>query len=155
MQAFNVCMNQNLADSMNSPQIRIMLVDDHELVRGSWKLLLKQNSRFSVIAECKNGAEAIDEVHRLAPDIVLMDINMSPVNGLEATERITQKNPSARIIGLSINSQPIYARKMMKAGAFGYVTKNSTLQEMTHAIIEVHNGRQYICEEVREKMKEI
>ena len=134
------------------PQIRIILVDDHELVRGSWKLLLKQNTSFSVIAECKNGVEAIDEVYRLAPDIVLMDINMYPVNGVEATEKITQKNPSAKIIGLSINNQPIYAQRMLKAGAQGYVTKNSTLQEMTHAIIEVHSGRQYICEEVREKM---
>ena len=137
---------------MNLPQIRIILVDDHELVRGSWKLLLKQNTSFSVIAECKNGVEAIDEVYRLAPDIVLMDINMYPVNGVEATEKITQKNPSAKIIGLSINNQPIYAQRMLKAGAQGYVTKNSTLQEMTHAIIEVHSGRQYICEEVREKM---
>jgi two-component system, NarL family, invasion response regulator UvrY len=137
---------------MNLPQIRIILVDDHELVRGSWKLLLKQNTRFSIIAECKNGAEAIEEVLRLEPDIILMDINMSPVDGLEATEKITQKNPSAKIIGLSINSQAVYAKRMLKAGARGYVTKNSTLHEMTHAIMEVHNGRQYICEEVREKM---
>jgi DNA-binding NarL/FixJ family response regulator len=137
---------------MDLPQIRIILVDDHELVRGSWKLLLKQNLRFSVIAECKNGAEAIDEVQRLAPDIILMDINMFPINGLEATERITQRNPSVKIIGLSINNQPLYAERMLKAGAQGYVTKNSTLQEMTHAIFEVHNGRQYICEEVRDKM---
>lgn len=137
---------------MNLSQIKIILVDDHELVRGSWKLLLKQNSRFTVIAECRNGAEAIEEVQKLTPDIILMDINMFPVNGLEATETIIQKNPFLKIIGLSINSQPVYAQKMLKAGAQGYVTKNSTLQEMTHAIIEVHSGRQYICEEVREKM---
>ena len=137
---------------MNLPQIRIVLVDDHELIRGSWKLLLKQNSRFSIIGECRNGAEAIEEAQKLMPDIILMDINMSPVNGLEATERIARIAPSIKIIGLSINSQPVYAEKMLQAGARGYVTKNSTLHEMTHAIMEVHDGRQYICEEIRHKM---
>lgn len=138
---------------MSLPQIRIILVDDHELVRGSWKLLLKQNDRFSIIAECKNGAEAIEHAELLAPDIMLMDVNMFPINGLEATERITNKHPEIKIIGLSINSQPAYAEKMLKAGARGYVTKNSTLHEMMHAILEVHDGRPYICEEIREKMK--
>jgi len=128
-------------------------MDDHELVRGSWKLLLKQNDRFSIIAECKNGAEAIEHAELLAPDIMLMDVNMFPINGLEATERITNKHPEIKIIGLSINSQPAYAEKMLKAGARGYVTKNSTLHEMMHAILEVHDGRPYICEEIREKMK--
>ena len=137
---------------MNLPPIRIVLVDDHDLVRGSWKLLLKQNELFSIIGECKNGAEAIEEASKLMPDIILMDINMFPVNGLEATERITQQNLPIKIIGLSINNQPAYAQKMLQAGAKGYVTKNSTLHEMTHAIMEVHNGRQYICDEVREKM---
>jgi|KBSMisStaDraftv2_1062788.scaffolds.fasta_scaffold16235_6 DNA-binding NarL/FixJ family response regulator len=137
---------------MNLPQIRIVLVDDHELIRGSWKLLLKQNSRFTIIGECRNGAEAIEEAQKLMPDIMLMDINMTPINGLEATERIARIAPSIKIIGLSINSQPVYAEKMLQAGAQGYVTKNSTLHEMTHAIMEVHNGRQYICEEIRRKM---
>jgi two-component system invasion response regulator UvrY len=137
---------------MSLPPIRIILVDDHELVRGSWKLLLKQNERFSIIAECKNGAEAIEHAELLAPDIVLMDINMFPVSGIEATERITSKNPDIKIIGLSINNQPAYAERMLRAGARGYVTKNSTLHEMMHAILEVHDGRQYICEEIRNKM---
>jgi two-component system invasion response regulator UvrY len=137
---------------MNLPQIRIVLVDDHELVRGSWKLLLKQNSRFSIIGQCRSGAEAISEAQKLMPDIMLMDINMVPVNGVEATEHIARIAPSIKIIGLSINSQPVYAEKMLRAGAHGYVTKNSTLHEMTHAILEVHDGRQYICEEIRMKM---
>ena len=137
---------------MNLPQIRIVLVDDHELVRGSWKLLLKQDQRFSIVGECSNGAEAVEEAQKLMPDIILMDINMHPMNGMEATERISQVAPSVKIIGLSINNQPAYVEKMMKAGAKGYMTKNSTLHEMIHAIVEVHNGRQYICEEIRLKM---
>ena len=137
---------------MNLPQIRIVPVDDHELVRGSWKLLLKQDTRFSVIGECRNGAEAIEEAQKLKPDIIIMDINMYPMNGMEATEKISQVAPSVKIIGLSINNQPAYVQKMMNAGAKGYMTKNSSLHEMTHAIMEVHNGRQYICEEIRQKM---
>jgi len=137
---------------MNLSQIRIVLVDDHELVRGSWKLLLKQDTRFSVIGECRNGAEAIEEAQKLKPDIIIMDINMYPMNGMEATEKISQVAPSVKIIGLSINNQPAYVQKMMNAGAKGYMTKNSSLHEMTHAIMEVHNGRQYICEEIRQKM---
>jgi len=137
---------------MNLSQIRIVLVDDHELVRGSWKLLLKQDTRFSVIGECRNGAEAIEEAQKLRPDIIIMDINMYPMNGMEATEKISQLAPSVKIIGLSINNQPAYVQKMMNAGAKGYMTKNSSLHEMTHAIMEVHNGRQYICEEIRQKM---
>jgi DNA-binding NarL/FixJ family response regulator len=137
---------------MNLPQIRIVLVDDHELVRGSWKLLLKQDTRFSVVGECRNGAEAIEEAQKLMPDIMIMDINMYPMNGMEATEMITKVAPSVKIIGLSINNQPAYVQKMMNAGAKGYMTKNSSLHEMTHAIMEVHNGRQYICDEIRQKM---
>ncbi|MBS1610723.1 MAG: response regulator transcription factor [Bacteroidetes bacterium] len=137
---------------MNLPQIRIVLVDDHELVRGSWKLLLKQDNRFSIIGECRNGAEAIEEAQKLAPDIMIIDINMYPMNGMEATERINQVAPTVKIIGLSINNQPAYVQKMLKAGAMGYMTKNSSLHEMAHAIMEVHNGRQYICEEIRNKM---
>ncbi len=137
---------------MSLPQIRIILVDDHELVRGSWKLLLKQNHRFSIIAECKNGAEAIEHAANLLPDIMLMDVNMFPVSGLEATAAIKHRNPSVKIIGLSINNQPAYAQKMLNAGASGYVTKNSTLHEMVHAIMEVHDGRRYICQEIQEKM---
>jgi two-component system, NarL family, invasion response regulator UvrY len=137
---------------MNLPQIRIVLVDDHELVRGSWKLLLKQDIRFSVVGECRNGAEAIEKAQKLMPDIILMDINMYPVNGMEATETISKVAPTVKIIGLSINNQPAYVQKMLNAGAKGYMTKNSSLHEMTHAIMEVHNGRQYICEEIKERM---
>ncbi|MEJ0106311.1 MAG: response regulator [Bacteroidota bacterium] len=81
-----------------------------------------------------------------------MDINMFPINGLEATEKIVQATPTIKIIGLSINNQPVYAQKMLNAGAKGYVTKNSSLYEMTYAIMEVHDGRQYICDEIRHKM---
>jgi two-component system invasion response regulator UvrY len=137
---------------MNPKQIRIIIVDDHQQVRETWKLLLQQDKRFVIIAECSNGEEAIQAAKKFTPDIILMDINMQPINGLEATKEITIQMPSIGVIGMSINNQPSYARNMIQLGAKGYVTKNSSKQEMTTAIINVFNGKQYVCEEVRSKM---
>ena len=139
---------------MSSKQIRIVIVDDHTEVRQTWRLLLEQDKRFAVIAECANGQQAIDAAEQLVPDIILMEIDMSPVNGLEATKKILRQNPSMKIIGVSIDDQPSYARTMLKIGAKGYVTKNSSPQEMTTAIIKIFNGGRYICEEVQNKMKD-
>lgn len=137
---------------MNNNKIRIMLVDDHRLILESWKILLDNDPRFSIVAECENGAEAIREAGETIPDIILMDINMSPINGFEATEKILATYPYIKIIGVSINNQPGYANRIMKLGAKGFVTKGSSFEELTHAIMEVHQGSEYICEEVRKNM---
>ena len=83
---------------MNNPPIRIIIVDDHKLVRESWKLLLENNPRFLVVAECANGEMAIELAQQHVPDIMLVDINMSPLNGFAVTEKIVQINPSIKII---------------------------------------------------------
>ncbi len=137
---------------MNNEKIRIMLVDDHRLILESWKILLDNDPRFSIVAECENGIEAIKEATETLPDIILMDINMSPVNGFEATEKILTTNPGIKIIGVSINNQPSYANRILRLGAKGFVTKGSSFEELTHAIIEVQKGAQYICEDVRKNM---
>lgn len=137
---------------MNNNKIRIMLVDDHRLILESWKILLDNDPRFGIVAECENGAEAIREAGETIPDIILMDINMSPINGFEATEKILATYPFIKIIGVSINNQPGYANRIMKLGAKGFVTKGSSFEELTHAIMEVHQGSEYICEEVRKNM---
>lgn len=138
---------------MDESKIKIIIVDDHQMIRETWKLILEQDERLNVIGECKSGAEAIEVAQSLKPDIILMDINMSPINGFEATRKITKSSPSVKIIGLSINNQPTYARNMMQLGAKGYVTKNSPKEEMIKAILEVYNGGTYICEDVRNKME--
>jgi two-component system, NarL family, invasion response regulator UvrY len=130
-------------------QIRIVLVDDHKAIRESWKFFLEKDARFIVIAQCANGNEAIEKVGQLLPDIILMDINMQPVNGFEATKIINQRWPQLKIIGLSVNNHPGYAQKMMELGASGFVTKSSTLSELTTAILKAHAGEHYICEEIR------
>ncbi|SRR5258705_6556340 len=134
--------------------IRIILVDDHDLVRESWKTLLDRENKFTVIAECRNGSEAIELAARLAPDIMLMDINMSPVNGFEATQKITECSPAVKIIGISINNNPRYATKMIGLGAKGFVTKTSAFSELKIAIQRVFDGENYICQEISKKLAE-
>ena len=138
---------------MKLEKVRIVIADDHQLMRETWKLLLEQDKRFSIVAECSNGEEAIQAVKDHEPDIILMDINMHPVNGFEATKKIIRQFPSAKIIGMSLNNQPAYVRNMLQLGAKGYITKSSTKEEMITAILEVYKGKQYICNEVKNKME--
>jgi len=129
-----------------------MLVDDHDLIRESWKELLDKDERFEVIGQCNNGGEAFDRASQLLPDIVLMDVNMTPVNGFDATQRITDNLPSVKVIGVSINNNPKYALKMVNHGAHGFVTKTSIFQELKTAIERVYGGETYICKEIRKKL---
>ena len=137
---------------MSKEMIRIILVDNHKLVRESWKLLLHNNSNLSVIADCDNGQGAIRLVQEIMPDVMLIDINMKPMNGFEVTEQLLKINPSLKIIGLSVHNQPHYASKLIELGAKGYLTKTSPLEEVNHCISQVYNGHYYICEEVRRNM---
>jgi DNA-binding NarL/FixJ family response regulator len=134
--------------------IRLAIVDDHEMIRKTWKMVLQQDERLQVIAECASGADAIVCARELAPDIMLMDINMSPVNGFEATDVISKSFPAVKIIGISINNQPAYARNLMRLGAKGYVTKNSGSQEMMEAIFIVNDGGTYICKDIEYRLTE-
>ncbi|HEU4901323.1 MAG TPA: response regulator transcription factor, partial [Flavisolibacter sp.] len=103
-------------------RIRLVIVDDHRMMRETWKMILQRDPRIEVIAECASGEEAIQCADAQVPDVMLMDINMAPVNGFEATRKIAKAHPEIKIIGLSINNQPTYARNLMQLGAKGYVT---------------------------------
>lgn len=130
-------------------KITILLVDDHKLIRESWSFILNSDSRFTVIGETSNAEEAVEIARQQKPRIVLMDINMTPVNGFEATKLVRKFSPGSKIIGISMHSMPAYARRMLQMGAMGYVTKNSSKDELLTAIMEVNNGRKYVCEEVK------
>jgi two-component system, NarL family, invasion response regulator UvrY len=137
---------------MNKEPIRIILVDDHPAVRRSMRILLGENPVFEVIADCEDGHSAIEQAQLLIPDIMLVDINMSPVDGFAVTETVSKKVPSVKVIALSINNQPKYATLMLQAGAKGYLTKTSPPKEIIQSIIDVHNGQVYICNEIRNLM---
>lgn len=130
-------------------KISILLVDDHRLIRDSWSFILNSDPRFEVIGETSNGEEAIRIAREKRPDIILMDVNMTPVNGFDATKQIRKFSPGSRIIGVSMHSMPAYAKRMLQLGAMGYVTKNSSKDEMITAVLEVHNGHKFICDEVK------
>lgn len=135
-------------------KITILIADDHTLVRETWSFILNTDDRFKVIAESGSGEEAVELAKQLRPHIVIMDINLPGMNGIEATQLIRKYSPASKILGVSLHTQPTYARKMIQKGAMGYVTKNSSREEMFKAIMEVHGGRRYICEEIKNILSE-
>jgi DNA-binding NarL/FixJ family response regulator len=134
---------------MATEPIRIIVVDDHKLARESLSLLLGSDTRFSVVRQCADGHDAIQQGRLLCPDIMLVDINMDPVNGFEVAKNVLETNPEIKIIGISINNTAQYAHRMLTIGARGFVTKGSSLDEVTYAIMEVHNGRTYVSSDLR------
>jgi DNA-binding NarL/FixJ family response regulator len=130
-------------------KITILLVDDHKLIRDSWSFILNSDPRFLVIGETSSGDEAIEIAKNKRPQIVLMDVNMTPLNGFDATKLVRKYSPGSKVIGISMHSMPAYARRMLQMGAMGYVTKNSSKDEMIAAIIEVNAGKKYVCDEVK------
>lgn len=134
--------------------ISILIADDHKLIRETWTYILNNDVRFKVIASCEDSEEAVRLTRQTHPDVILMDINMTPFSGMEATRRIREVWSQSRIIGVTMHSQPSYARKMMQIGASGYVTKNSSREEMMEAIVTVHQGDKYICSEIKDIMSD-
>ncbi|HXB35234.1 MAG TPA: response regulator transcription factor [Puia sp.] len=130
-------------------KVSIMIVDDHTLIRETWSFLLGKNENFDVVAECGDGERAIELARDKRPDVVLLDINMAPMSGFDVLKMIRKYSPSSKIIGVSMHSQPAYAKKMLRLGAKGYVTKNSPRQEMLEAIAEVSKNQVYVCQEVK------
>src|SRR5688500_6674395 len=98
---------------METAPITLLLVEDHTLVREVWNHIFSSDPRFTVLAECGSGEEAMELIATLHPDVILMDINLPGMNGIEATEKILRQWPAAKILGVSMQSQPFYARKMI------------------------------------------
>ena len=132
--------------------IKIILADDHCLVRTGLQRLLDDIEHFTVIGEADNGVDAIALVAEKQPDVVILDINMPKLNGLETTERLHRDFPDVKILIISMHSDEIFPQRLLKAGAHGYLTKDSGIQEIAHAISEVMASRSYICNEVSRKL---
>lgn len=128
---------------------KILIADDHLLIRESWSFILNSQPGFEVVAEAANAEEALNAAKRFQPHVVLMDINLGGDNGIEATEQLLVYSPDSKVLGVSVHSNPAYARNMIRKGARGYVTKNSPREEMFTAIQEVLKGNRYVCAEVK------
>jgi len=132
--------------------INVMLVDDHGLVRDGIKRLLNDIDGIKVIAEAETGEQAIRQVRQKRPDVILMDISMPGIGGLEATRKITRLIPGVKVIAVTIHDDDPFPARLLEAGAAGYLTKGCDVREIISAIRSVYSGRQYITPEVAQKL---
>jgi two-component system, NarL family, invasion response regulator UvrY len=132
--------------------IGVMLVDDHAVVRMGFRLLLEGSRDITVLGEAESGEDAVRRFAELKPDVVVMDISMPGIGGLEAIERILAKQPGIRILVLSAHEDAMHARRVLKAGASGYLTKRSAAEELIRAIGLVHQGKTYLEPGIAQQM---
>ncbi len=124
--------------------IKVLLADDHTIVRQGLKLILSAQPDFEVIGEAANGREAAELAEKLRPDIVLMDVAMPELNGIEATRRMVAANSRIKVLVLSMHKEAVYVREVLKAGARGYILKDAIDTELLNAIRSVARGDGYI-----------
>jgi|TARA_B100000959_G_scaffold201262_1_gene210605 DNA-binding NarL/FixJ family response regulator len=128
------------------------VVDDHQLVRTGTSRLLADIEGLEVVGQADSGEQAIDMVRDLNPDVVLMDVKMPGIGGLEATRRCLRVDPDLKIVAVTVHEDEPYPSKLMKVGAVGYLTKQADLDEMVRAIKKVVSGQRYISSEVAQQL---
>jgi two-component system response regulator NreC len=124
--------------------IRVMLVDDHKIVLDGLRSLLEGNPELEVIAEVRDGLTAVRITQELRPDVVIIDVSLPKLNGIEATRQILAKNPSIKVIALSMHSDQMFVMEMFKAGAKGYMLKDDDFDELLVAIQVVRRGEVFL-----------
>jgi DNA-binding NarL/FixJ family response regulator len=125
-------------------RIRILLADDHAVVRQGFKMILGAQSDMEIVGEAGNGREAVDLAEQLRPDVVVMDVAMPELNGIEATRRLFSSTPHARVIALSMHKDSVYVREILRAGARGYLLKDSGANDLVSAVRAVASGESYL-----------
>jgi DNA-binding NarL/FixJ family response regulator len=136
-----------------SKKITIVIVDDHKLVAQMWADLINSDERFLVVDIFSQTDDVcMNAIAVKRPDVVIMDINIAPLVGIDATKHVRKIAPGTKVIGVSMHNQPSYAKRMLKSGASGYVTKSSNKDEMFEAILTVLTGQTYICKEIQENL---
>jgi DNA-binding NarL/FixJ family response regulator len=130
--------------------IRVFLVDDHAIIRDGLRLILESQADITVVGEASDGRQAVREVRKVCPDIVIMDIAMPELNGIDATMQIIETCPSTNVIILSVLDTAEYILEALKAGAKGYILKESAGEEVVKAIRRMHSGHFYLSQEISE-----
>ncbi|MCX5705838.1 MAG: response regulator transcription factor [Candidatus Omnitrophica bacterium] len=128
--------------------IKILIVDDHGILRAGVKLIIDQTDDMKIVGQACNGHEGIELARKLKPDVVLMDISMPGLNGIEATKEIVSENPDIKILALSAYCNRRFIKDMLKAGVSGYALKDTMADELIYAIKSVHAGQRYLSEKV-------
>ncbi|MGH8397824.1 MAG: UvrY/SirA/GacA family response regulator transcription factor [Gammaproteobacteria bacterium] len=132
--------------------IRVLLVDDHKLVRTGIRLILEDTPDLRVAGEAESGEAAIVLCGELRPDVVLMDVSMPGIGGLEATRKLLVRNSSVKVIVVSVHATEPYPLRLMEAGAHGYLTKDCAAEEIVTAIRQVHAGKRYITSDIAQQL---
>ena len=127
---------------------RVLIADDHKIVREGLKALIDKQESMQVVAEADNGLEAVRLARKLQPDVVIMDLGMPQMNGIEATREVTAHEPGIKVIALSMHSDKRFVLQMIKAGASGYVLKDSAFEELITAIKTVVSNQSYLSPKI-------
>ncbi len=128
--------------------IRVLIADDHKIMLAGLRSLLEKQTDIEVVAEAENGRKAVQCAMDKKPDVVVMDVSMPDLNGIEATKQITENLPDTRVIALSMHSDKRFVMGMLRAGASGYLLKDCASQELANAIVQVAAGKKYLSPEI-------
>ncbi len=134
--------------------IRILLADDHAVVRNGFRMILSAQRDLEVVGEASNGREAVALAEKTRPDLVVMDIAMPELNGIEATRQITQNQANTRVLALSMQKDAVYVRETLRAGAKGYLLKDSSEQDLLAAVRAVASGKGWLSPGVSDAVLE-
>ncbi len=135
--------------------VRLLIADDHQVLIDGFKSIFDYEEGISVVATALNGQEVLDHLKEIDVDVILLDINMPILNGVETTKRLTKKYPEVKVIALSMYDQQSYFKRMMQYGARGYLLKNDPIDEILTAISTVMEGQRYISEKLRDQLSSI
>ncbi len=125
-------------------KIRIILADDHSVVRQGFRRILEAQPDMDIVGEASNGREALEQAAKLTPDVVVMDVAMPELNGIEATRRLSEATPHSRVLALSMHKDSVYVREILRAGARGYLLKDAVDEDLIAAVRAVSRGDGYL-----------
>lgn len=132
--------------------IKVLLVDDHELVRSGVRRLLDDSQDIVVVGEASNGEQALELANECQPDVVLMDLSMPGIGGLEATRKLMKQHPDCKVIVVTVHAEEPFPKRLLEAGAVGYLTKGCGIDEIVKAIKSVSNGTRYIATDIAQQI---
>lgn len=132
--------------------IKVLIADDHAIVRNGLRRMLEEQEDIQIVGEAGDGHETIQKVRETAPDVILLDISMPGMDGLEVTKQLKAIDPEVRILILTMHGEEEYAPQLMREGAMGYMTKHAPPEELVKAIYEIHSGRRFISPKLAEDL---
>ncbi len=137
------------------PEIKILLADDHITIRKEVKFLIEKQGRVEIVGEADNGRSAVEKALALVPDIIIMDIHMPVLNGIEATKQILARRPEIKVIALSMFSEPRYVMEMLRAGVSGFVLKSCVFTDLLDAVDAVSGGGRYLSRRISDIVMDV